>query len=95
MIITDQARDVLKNILVTHSNDPEMGVRLVFQPQDRRFALLLAYEQPGDQLIEQEGLKILMVAPDLAPTVDNMTIDIENTESGPALVMNKIDGSKN
>lgn len=89
LTVTNSARDLLKEMLIKNSDDPETGMRLVVQPENRHFGLLLAKEQAGDQLIEHEGSKVLMVAPDLAPSVENMTLDVENTETGPTLVMTK------
>lgn len=89
LTVTQDARQVLKEILANQSKDPEVGMRLVVQPQDKQFALLLDTEGQDDQLVEHEGSKVLLVAPNIAPLVEDMTLDVEKSEAGLNLTMKK------
>lgn len=50
---------------------------------------MLDKEAEGDQVVEHEGAKALLVAPDLAPMVEGITLDVRETPEGPRLVMSK------
>jgi len=88
LTVTENAKQHLKNMLLAHSDDPEMGVRLMLEPQGR-LALVLGEEELGDQVVEHEGAKALLVAPELAPVVEGITLDVQDTPEGPKLVMSK------
>lgn len=89
--VTESAKQTLKDILTTHSNDPEVGIRLTFNPPGE-FGIALDREVEGDQVVEHEGTKALLVAPDLAPMVEGITLDVRETAEGPRLVMSKGSG---
>ena len=48
---------------------------------------MLDREAEGDQVVEHEGVKVLLVDSDLAPVVDGKTLDVEDTAEGPRLVI--------
>jgi len=41
----------------------------------------------ADHVVEHEGAKVLLVASDLAIMVQGVTLDVQNTEDGPKLVI--------
>jgi Fe-S cluster assembly iron-binding protein IscA len=88
LAVTESAKGLLKEILTAHSDDPEMGVRLVLDPQ-KKLGLVLGKEEPGDQVVEHQGSKVLLVASDLAPALEEVTLDVEDTDDGPKLVVQK------
>lgn len=86
LTVTGSAKGLLKEILVAHSGDSEMGVRLASDPQGQ-LGLALGEEQPGDLVVEHQELKVLLVAPELAPALEEVTLDVEDTDDGPKLVV--------
>ncbi len=87
--VTESAKGLLKEILTAHSDDPEMGVRLASDPQGQ-LGLVLDKEEPGDQVVEHQGVKALLVASELAPALEEVTLDVQDTEDGPKLVVHRI-----
>jgi len=86
--VTESAKGLLKEILTAHSDDPEMGVRLASDPQGQ-LGLVLGKEEPGDQVVEHQGVKALLVASELAPALEEVTLDVQDTDDGPKLVVQK------
>jgi len=88
LTVTENAKQHLKETLLAHSDDPEIGLRLVLEPAGR-LGLMLGREDYGDQIVEHEGAKVLLVAPDLAHAVDGITLDVQDTTDGTKLVVTK------
>ena len=65
-----------------------MGVRLASDPQGQ-LGLVLGKEEPGDQVVEHQGVKALLVASELAPALEEVTLDVQDTDDGPKLVVQK------
>ena len=86
--VTESAKGLLKEILTAHSDDPEMGVRLALDPQGQ-LGIALGKEEPGDQVVEHQESKVLLVASELAPALEEVTLDVEDTADGPKLVVQK------
>ena len=84
--VTDSAKEELKKTLLAHVDNPEVGLRLTIKPPGQ-FGLLLEREVPGDQVVEHEGSKVLLVSQELAGLLEGATLDIEDTPDGPKLVM--------
>lgn len=88
LTVTENAKQLLKETLLAHTDDPESGLRLTLDPPGR-LGLVLSTEGYGDQVVEHEGAKVLLVAPELAPVVDGITLDVQDTADGPKLVITK------
>jgi len=88
LTVTEGAKKLLKETLLAHSDDPEAGLRLSMQPPGQ-FGVVLDSEAEGDQVVEHEGSKVLLVASELAPVVDGITLDVQDTADGPQLVVLK------
>jgi Fe-S cluster assembly iron-binding protein IscA len=88
LIVTENARQYLKDMLLSHSEDSEIGLRLTVEPP-RQFGLVLDSEGAGDQVVEHEGSKVLLVAPDLVSVLEEVTIDVRDTPEGSRLVISK------
>jgi len=86
--VTESAKGLLKEILTAHSDDPEMGVRLLMNSPGQ-LGLVLGEEEPGDQVFEHQGAKVLLVSPDLAMALEEITLDVRDTDDGPKLVVQK------
>lgn len=88
LTVTESARQHLKNMLLAHSDDPEIGLRLTVEPP-RQFGLVLDREGVGDQVVEHEGAKVLLVASELVTLLSEVTIDAQDTPEGTKLVISK------
>lgn len=88
LTVTESAKQLLKETLLAHSDDPEAGLRLSITPPGQ-FGIVLDSEAEGDQVVEHEGAKVLLVAPELAPVVEGITLDVQDTADGPKLVVSK------
>ena len=88
LTVTEGAKQLLKGILTSHSDDPEVAVRLSFNPSGE-FGIMLDREAEGDQVVEHQGSKVLLMASELAPVVEGITLDVQDTPEGPKLTMSK------
>lgn len=86
--VTDSAKKLLKKVLLTHTDDPSIVLRLSLKAPEQ-FGFVLDNEAEGDQVVEYKGSKVLLVDPDLAPVVDEATLDVQDTPEGPKLVVSK------
>jgi len=84
--VTKGAKDLLRDILLRETDDPESGLRLVMD-ESGRLGLVLGKEEPGDQVVEHEGVKALLAASKLAPMVGGITLDVQDSAEGPKLVV--------
>ena len=82
--VTENARQELKKKLIAHADDPEIGIRLEAIPPDQ-VHLVLSREREGDQVIEYDGFKVLLVGKDIAEPLRGITIDVRDTPDGPKL----------
>ena len=88
LTVTDSAKQLLKSTLRGHSDDPEMGLRLSSM-SPRELGVKLDREAEGDQVVEYEGTKVLLVAVELAPLMEEAIIDTRDTDNGPRLSLHK------
>jgi Fe-S cluster assembly iron-binding protein IscA len=86
--VTDQAAQVLRATLDQARTEPGQGLRLLLKPGGG-FGLGVDREREGDQVVTADGEKILLMTPDIAEAVDDVTIDTKNTEEGPKLVISR------
>ena len=85
---TESAKQLLKEALIAHSDDPRVVLRLSFDSPGK-FKIIPDREVEGDQVIEHEDGKILVVASELAPMVERVTLDVRDTTEGSKLVIRK------
>jgi len=88
VILTDQAAQVLRATLDETRTEPGQALRLLLRPGGG-FGLGVDQEREGDQVVTADGEKILLMTPNMAEAVDDVTIDTKNTEEGPKLVISR------
>lgn len=60
--------------------DPEVGIRLIPSPSiPNQIQMVLDKEKEGDQIVASEGVKILLLDPEIAQALEGMVIDYEET----------------
>ena len=72
--VTEIAKEILKAMLITSEVEPEGGLRLLPSP-DGAFVLTLDSPLPGDQVVEYEGFKVLLVGIEYFRLLNGKTID--------------------
>ena len=82
--VTEDAKRVLKSILIDSQADPEKGLRLLPSP-DGRFVLMLDIELSGDQVVEYEGFKVLLIGIEYLKILNGKMVDCGDTEDGMVL----------
>jgi Fe-S cluster assembly iron-binding protein IscA len=86
--VTDKAKKTLKELLLSNNDDPKTSLRLVAKSFGR-FGLALDREEEGDQVVEQEGTKVLLIGHELVNIADGKTLDVQDTPNCPKLSISK------
>lgn len=89
--VTERAKKELKKILTDNVDHPKACLRLRTNDEGQ-LGLGIDIEMPDDKVIEYEGSKLLVVEPELADSLVDMAIDVEDSDEGSQLVI--IDKSK-
>ena len=84
--VTRRAKKELKRLLSQKVDWPQARLRLMDRGQGI-LGLGIDIELPGDQVVEYQGIKVLNVEPELATKVKGITIDVDDTPDGLALVI--------
>jgi len=84
--VTESANQVLKKILSAKVDMPQAVLRLTASEPDK-LGLGIDIEMPGDQVVEYEGSKVLVVEQELATSLKGVTLNVEDTGDGPQLVI--------
>ncbi len=83
--VTESARQELKNILSANVDNPEARLRLTTDSQGQ-LGLNIDIERPGDQVVEHEDSRVLVVEETLATSLEGVTLEAHDTSEGPKLV---------
>ena len=87
--MTERAKQELKVILSNENvNYPGSYVRLRAN-QEGKLGLGLDTEKPDDKVITYEGMKLLIVEQQLADRLENLAIDVVDSEEGKQFVIVK------
>ena len=84
--VTERARQQLKEILKANTDEPEACLRLTANEQGQ-LGLAIDMERQGDQVVEHEESKVLLVEKELSDKLEGITIDVEDTQEGTKLVI--------
>jgi len=91
LTVTALAGEKLKEAIQAQMADPEVAIRLVPSPSmPDRLELTLDKEQVGDQVVESEGVKVLLLGPEVAPALEGMVIDCEETPEGVRFTISEL-----
>ena len=84
--VTERAKQELKRLLTASVDWPEGRLRLMDRGQGK-LGLGIDIETPHDQVVEYEGIKLLIVEPGLAANLKRVTLDVNDTPEGAELVI--------
>ena len=84
--VTERAKKELEAILLANMRDSDEGLR--FLPSaDGTLVLALGAELPGDQVVEYQGSKVLLVGVEYFKILDGKTLDCCDIEGKTVLVV--------
>jgi Fe-S cluster assembly iron-binding protein IscA len=86
--VTEGAKQMLKEALAAKTDDPELGLKLVAN-ESGQFTLVLAQGKEGDQVVEHEGSKVLLIDGELSALLDGRTLDSWDSDKGRYLTVSK------
>jgi Fe-S cluster assembly iron-binding protein IscA len=87
--VTDRAKDRLKQLLETRSDDQSVGLRLE-HTSSGQLGIFPDQERADDQVVEHEGAPVLLIGREIAEAVEDTTIDYEEQGGpGPRLVIKR------
>ena len=86
--VTDRAKQELKKLLANNVDNPLAGLRLTTN-ESQQLGLGIDIEREDDQVVEHDGSKVLIVEKELADSLIEVSLDVEDTPEGPKLVIAK------
>ena len=86
--ITERAKQELSLLLSKKVDWPGARLRLMDRGQEK-LGLGVDIEAPGDHSVEYEGIKVLIVEPELAKKLHGITLDVNDTPEGAELVISE------
>jgi Fe-S cluster assembly iron-binding protein IscA len=97
--VTSEARVILDNLRgdaiaeepTLQEAQPSPALRLVIQ--NSQAALALDQPRDGDQVIEHDGKPLLLVDPEIAQALADITIDVQETPEGGRLTLTRSDSN--
>ena len=84
--VTERGKKELKKLLKENVDHPDACLRLRDDEQGQ-LGLGIDIKMPGDKAIEYEGSNLLVVAQELADSLHDVAIDVEDTAEGSQLVI--------
>jgi Fe-S cluster assembly iron-binding protein IscA len=84
--ITERAKKALKKLLTATLDFPEGRLRLMDRGQGK-LGLGVDIEMPGDVHVKYDGATVLVVDQRLAADMEGITLDAEDSEKGPELIL--------
>ena len=86
LTVTEAAKDKLMETLLANTDDREAGLRLTMKPPGQ-LGLVLDRGLPTDEVVEHEGLKLLLVEPELVELLEEATLDVQDAPDGSTLTI--------
>ena len=86
--VTKEAKRELKNILPTGKGTPEEYLRITDRGQGK-LELDADMMRPDDQVVEYDGVVLLIAEPRFASDIDNVSLDAYETSEGHRLVISE------
>jgi Fe-S cluster assembly iron-binding protein IscA len=91
LTVTPLAAEKLKEAIRNKTTDPEFGFRLVASPlKPNQLKMTLDREKEGDQVVESEGVKILILSPEIASALEGMVMDYQETPEGAGFSISEL-----
>ena len=89
--VTAAAAERLREELQAATEEPEVGVRIIPSSSvPNQLEMVLDIEKEGDQVVDSEGVKILLLGSDIAQALEGMVIDYQETTQGGRFTISKL-----
>lgn len=88
MEVTEAAKKELKEKLAANTDETDVSIRLKADP-DGGLGLVLSREAEDDIVVEHEDTRLLLVTQELAASLENAVIDVEDTKEGRKFVVRR------
>ena len=85
--VTERAAQEMGAILAANATDPKQALRLY--PAVGGLSLGLDWQQEEDEVVESEGIAVLLIPPELSLALAGATIDCVDTPEGSRLTIYK------
>ena len=91
LTVTAEAAAKLKEAIQAQTEDPEVAIRLIISSsKPNQLDMALGKEQEGDQVVENDGVKVLFISSELTQALDGMVIDCQETPEGTFFSISKL-----
>jgi Fe-S cluster assembly iron-binding protein IscA len=87
--VTERAKEKLKELLQSETDDPSVGLRLAAAPSGE-FGIFTDRERDDDQIFQHQGSAVLLVGQEMADAIGDATIDYDESPPDPRLVMKHV-----
>jgi Fe-S cluster assembly iron-binding protein IscA len=84
--VTEKAKKELSKVLADKVDHPEACLRLRVN-EEGNLGLGIDIERPDDKVVKYEGATLLVVETELADSLENIAIDVEDSDEGSKLVV--------
>jgi Fe-S cluster assembly iron-binding protein IscA len=89
--VTASAAEKIRVDLQAAATEPDVAIRLIPSPTvPNQIQMVLDKEKEGDQVVESEGVKILLLDSEIAPALEGMVIDYEESSQGAKFTLSKL-----
>ena len=84
LTVTSTAKEKFTEILQERETDPDVAIRVIASPSvENKFDLILDRKKEGDQVIEnEEGKNILLIGAKVASALEGKTVDYNEKPQG-------------
>ena len=87
LAVTDRAKAMLKETLSESTDKPGIALRLKRDEELGKLSIMLDIEREGDQVIDHEELKVLLVDTDLSFEMEGISLDFNENVEGSGWVL--------
>ena len=84
--VTEKAKIEMRKVLAGKVDHPEACLRLRVSDEGN-LGLGIDIARPDDEVVEYQGTTLLVVEPELAGTLVDISIDVEDSDDGSQLVI--------
>jgi Fe-S cluster assembly iron-binding protein IscA len=95
LTVTAKAKEKLKELLQGRTTDPEEAMRVISSPSNpEQLKFVLDKAKEADHVVEsEEGRKLLLIGPVLAPVLEEKVIDYQETSQLVGFTISKLTAS--
>jgi Fe-S cluster assembly iron-binding protein IscA len=90
LTVTPAAAERLKEAILAKTADPDLCFRLIPSPtKPSQLKMTLDRQKEGDLVVEKEGVRILVISPEMVPELRGMVIDYQDRPDGGGFTISR------